>query len=48
MKYEWFAVAFSALFVGLFSTLFLVDPADDEIKDFFCCRRIGSTKADTN
>lgn len=38
-EYEWFTVALAALFVGLMSILFLVDPVDDELRDFFCCRR---------
>ena len=37
--FEWFAVAFSAIYVGLMGALFLVDPVDDELRDFFCCRR---------
>lgn len=38
-EYEWFAVALAAIFVGLMCILFLVDPVDDELGDFFCCRR---------
>jgi|Transcript_17926 hypothetical protein len=38
-EYEWITVALYAIFVGLMPILFLVDPADDEIRDFFCCRR---------
>ncbi|KAL7544669.1 hypothetical protein ACHAWF_008037 [Thalassiosira exigua] len=38
---EWFAVALAALNVGLLSILFMVDPVDDELRDFFCCRRFG-------
>ena len=43
-EYEWFAVALGAIFVGLMSILFMVDPVDDELGDFFCCRR-GKRKA---
>jgi uncharacterized membrane protein YecN with MAPEG domain len=43
-EYEWFAVALAALFVGLFFILFLVDRVDDELQDFFCCKRQRSTK----
>ncbi|KAL7464981.1 hypothetical protein ACHAXS_005310 [Conticribra weissflogii] len=35
--YEWLAVALNSLFSGLFTTLFIVDPVDDEVRDFFCC-----------
>jgi hypothetical protein len=35
---EWFAVALHAIYVGLMSLLFHVDPVDDELRDFFCCR----------
>lgn len=46
--YEWLAVALNSLFSGLFTTLFIVDPVDDEIRDFFCCRRKESaTKSAT-
>ena len=39
IAFEWFSVALSALFVGLFTILFMVDSVDDELRDFFCCRR---------
>ncbi|KAL3822085.1 hypothetical protein ACHAXA_000153 [Cyclostephanos tholiformis] len=42
-EFEWFAVAFNAIYVGLMGLLFLVDPADDELGDFFCCRRVKAT-----
>lgn len=35
---EWIAVALGAIFVGLMSILFCIDPVDDELGDFFCCR----------
>ncbi|KAK1747116.1 hypothetical protein QTG54_002460 [Skeletonema marinoi] len=38
---EWITVALGAIFVGLMSLLFCVDPVDDELIDFFCCRRGG-------
>lgn len=38
--FEWFAVALNAIYVALMGLLFLVDPADDELSDFFCCRRV--------
>ena len=38
-EFEWFTVALGAIFVGLMSILFIVDPVDDELGDFFCCRR---------
>ncbi len=38
-EFEWFTVALGAVFVGLLSILFIVDPVDDELGDFFCCRR---------
>lgn len=37
--FEWYAVFLSAAYVGLFAILFHVDPVDDEIRDFFMCRR---------
>ncbi|KAL3772092.1 hypothetical protein ACHAW5_004930 [Stephanodiscus triporus] len=37
--YEWFAVALNAIYVGLIGLLFVVDPVDDELRDFFCCHR---------
>ena len=40
-EYEWFAVALAAITIGLFSILFLMDSVDDELRDFFCCRRVG-------
>lgn len=40
-EFEWLAIALHAIYVGLMSTLFLVDPVDDELRDFFCCRRRG-------
>ena len=36
---EWFAVALHAIYVGLMSLLFHVNPVDDELRDFFCCRK---------
>lgn len=36
---QWFAVALHAIYVGLMSLLFHVDPIDDELRDFFCCRQ---------
>ncbi|KAL9179569.1 hypothetical protein ACHAXT_008859 [Thalassiosira profunda] len=39
--FEWISVALAAINVGLISVLFLVDPVDDELRDFFCCRRAG-------
>mmetsp|Transcript_18870 Transcript_18870/g.40833 ORF Transcript_18870/g.40833 Transcript_18870/m.40833 type:complete len:178 (+) Transcript_18870:331-864(+) len=39
IAFEWFSVALAAIYVGLFSILFLVDSVDDELRDFFCCRR---------
>lgn len=38
-EFEWFSIALGAIFVGLMSILFIVDPVDDELGDFFCCRR---------
>jgi hypothetical protein len=38
-EFEWLAAALNALYVGLMPTLFLVDPVDDELRAFFCCRR---------
>ena len=38
-EYEWFAVALAAINIGLLSVLFCVDSVDDELRDFFCCRR---------
>ncbi len=37
--FEWLSVALHAIYVGLIGVLFLVDPVDDELRDFFCCRR---------
>lgn len=37
--FEWIAAALGAVYGGLFSILFLVDPVDDELMYFFCCRR---------
>lgn len=34
---EWISVALIALYIGLFFVLFLVDPVDDELMEFFCC-----------
>mmetsp|Transcript_17823 Transcript_17823/g.38550 ORF Transcript_17823/g.38550 Transcript_17823/m.38550 type:complete len:258 (+) Transcript_17823:113-886(+) len=42
--FEWIAVALYAIYVGLFSVLFYIDPADDEIRDFFFCRGTGTAK----
>lgn len=42
IELQWFAVALNALYTGLFFVLFLVDPVDDELKEFFffgCCRK---------
>lgn len=36
---EWLAIALHALLVGCTVLLFLHDPVDDELRDFFCCRR---------
>ena len=41
-EFEWFSVALAAMHVGLISILFLVDSVDDELRDFFCCRRVSS------
>lgn len=38
-QFEWFAVALNAVYVGLMSILFWVDPVGDELRDFFCCRK---------
>jgi len=38
-EFEWFSVALHAFTIGLVSILFMVDPVDDELRDFFCCRR---------
>jgi len=38
---EWITVALAAIFVGLMSILFCIDPVDDELREFFCCRRGG-------
>lgn len=44
--YEWFSVALAAVMIGLVSILFLVDPVDDELREFFCCSRgRGSRKS---
>jgi hypothetical protein len=37
--FEWFAIVLDAIYVGLIGVLFLVDPVDDELRDFFCCSR---------
>mmetsp|Transcript_20301 Transcript_20301/g.31753 ORF Transcript_20301/g.31753 Transcript_20301/m.31753 type:complete len:304 (+) Transcript_20301:227-1138(+) len=42
IQLQWFAVALMSLFTGLFSILFLVDPVDHELKEYFtfgCCRK---------
>lgn len=36
---EWLTVALNACLVGCAVLLFLHDPVDDELCDFFCCRR---------
>ena len=36
---EWLTVALNACLVGCAVLLFLHDPVDDELRDFFCCRR---------
>mmetsp|Transcript_21448 Transcript_21448/g.36586 ORF Transcript_21448/g.36586 Transcript_21448/m.36586 type:complete len:300 (-) Transcript_21448:656-1555(-) len=39
---EWFAVALISMYTGLFFVLFLIDPVDDELKEYFtlgCCRK---------
>lgn len=38
-QFEWFAVALNAIYVGLMTVLFFVDPVEDELRDFFCCRK---------
>ena len=38
---EWLAIALHALLVGCTVLLFFHDPVDDELRDFFCCRRRG-------
>ena len=43
-EFEWYTVALNALYVGLVSILFLVDPVDDELRDFFCCHRRSQLK----
>ncbi|KAL7522122.1 hypothetical protein ACHAWX_006809 [Stephanocyclus meneghinianus] len=40
-QYEWFAVALAAIFIGLFVILFLTDRCDDELEEFFCCKKRG-------
>ncbi|KAL3791288.1 hypothetical protein HJC23_000905 [Cyclotella cryptica] len=45
-QYEWFAVALAALFIGLFVILFGTDRCDDELAEFFCCRKKGPTITD--
>ena len=40
-QYEWFAVALAAIFIGLFVILFLTDRCDDELEEFFCCKKGG-------
>lgn len=42
IEFEWFSVALAAINMGLISILFLVDSVDDELRDFFCCRRVSS------
>jgi hypothetical protein len=39
--FEWITVALAATFVGMMSILFCIDPVDDELRAFFCCRRGG-------
>jgi hypothetical protein len=44
IQLQWFTVALISLYTGLFSVLFLIDPVDDELKEFFffgCCRRMN-------
>jgi len=43
---EWITVALAAIFVGLMSILFCIDPVDDELREFFCCCRRGGGKSD--
>ena len=39
---EWLAIALHALLVGCtVLPFFHEDPVDDELRDFFCCRRRG-------
>ena len=45
-EFEWLAAALNAIYVGLVSTLFLVDPVDDELRAFFCCHRRDSRRGD--
>jgi uncharacterized membrane protein YqjE len=37
--YEWLAVVAAVAYVMLFTVLFQIDPVDDELAAFFCCRR---------
>ena len=41
VEFEWMAVVFMSLYMGLFSVLFHIDNVDDEVRDFFggclCC-----------
>ncbi len=47
-EYEWFAVALAAVTIGSFTILFLVDSVDDELRDFFCCRRVRKSESPRN
>jgi hypothetical protein len=38
-QYEWVAVVAAITYVMLFAILFHIDPVDDELAAFFCCRR---------
>ena len=46
IQLEWFAVALISLFNGLFFILFLIDPVEDELKEYFsfgCLRKKSGT-----
>ena len=46
IQLEWFAVALISLFNGLFFILFLIDPVEDELKEYFsfgCLRKNSGT-----
>ena len=46
IQLEWFAVALISLFNGLFFILFLIDPVEDELKEYFsfgCLRKESGT-----
>jgi Frag1/DRAM/Sfk1 family len=44
VEYEWYASGLAAIYVMLFAALFHVDPVDDELAAFFCCRRSSSQR----